>query len=56
MEPLISVQEIEARLGGSGVTQAYVDGVSAAIRSYCGWHVAPSSSKRSSSTAPVVRC
>lgn len=41
MEPLISVQEIEARLGGSGVTQAYVDGVSAAIRSYCGWHVAP---------------
>lgn len=41
MEPLISLPELEARLGGMGVTQVYVDGVSAAIRSYCGWHVAP---------------
>lgn len=41
MEPLISVQRLQQLLGGSGVDQAYVDGVSAAIRSYCGWHVAP---------------
>lgn len=41
MEPLISLEQIEERLGGTGVTQAYVDGVSAAIRNYCGWHVAP---------------
>ncbi|MGF7125017.1 hypothetical protein [Rhodococcus sp. BE178] len=41
MEPLISVDKLEELLSGQGVTQVQVDGVSAAIRNYCGWHVTP---------------
>ncbi len=41
MEPLISADALDELLGGQGVTEAYVNGVSAAIRAYCGWHVTP---------------
>lgn len=41
MDPLISFDDLQERLSGTGVTEAYVEGVSTAIRNYCGWHVAP---------------
>ncbi|MDV6271100.1 hypothetical protein [Rhodococcus globerulus] len=41
MEPLIGLEQFTALMDGSGLEEWRLNVASGAIRSYCGWHVAP---------------
>lgn len=41
MDPLISPEQFTALMAGTGLEEWRLTVASAAIRSYCGWHVAP---------------
>lgn len=47
MEPIVKVEDVRSVLSDPDeALQRYVDGVSAAIRSFCGWHVLPVQQER----------
>lgn len=41
MEPLVELVKFQELLTGNGIEEWQLDVASAAIRSYCGWHVTP---------------
>lgn len=40
-DPLLTLEQYQQLVSGTGLDQARLDGIVAEIRAYCGWHIAP---------------